>query len=108
MAKKHEKCLRIRRLIARQQSRFYKKPVIHDFATYSGPSHAIALKALGKPLPFNACIHHVNGKHWDNRNCNLVICENNAYHMLLHSRTAWLRNRKAIEEYLRENPNELA
>lgn len=46
----------------------------------------IAEKALGKPLPEGAEVHHINSKGKDNRNINLVICENHAYHHLLHTR----------------------
>ena len=40
----------------------------------------IAEAALGKYLPSNAQVHHHNGKQ-------LVICQNCAYHFLLHQRT---------------------
>lgn len=44
----------------------------------------IAEKALGKYLPKGACIHHANGS----RNSGpLVICQDTAYHFLLHQRT---------------------
>lgn len=46
----------------------------------------IAEKVLGRFLPAGAVVHHVNGIQSDNRNSNLLICENNAYHMFLHSR----------------------
>jgi hypothetical protein len=45
-----------------------------------------AEKALGKYLPEGAVVHHANLNRKDNRNCNLVICQDWAYHMLLHKR----------------------
>lgn len=44
----------------------------------------LAEKALGKPLPVQAIVHHANGDKCDNKN--LVICESGAYHKLLHVR----------------------
>ena len=42
-----------------------------------------AEKALGKPLPSKAEIHHANGS----RNSGtIIICQDRAYHMLLHQR----------------------
>lgn len=50
----------------------------------------LAEKILGKSLPQSACLHHLNGNPADNRPKNLVICQDNAYHKLLHQRTrAW-------------------
>lgn len=46
----------------------------------------IAERALGHYLPSGVVVHHVNEDRGDNRNSNLVICENNAYHALLHQR----------------------
>lgn len=46
----------------------------------------VAERALGKSLPEGAIVHHVNHIRSDNRNSNLVICPDSAYHHLLHSR----------------------
>jgi hypothetical protein len=50
--------------------------------------HIIMIEAaIGRLLPQKACVHHVNEIKNDNRNDNLVVCENQAYHLLLHART---------------------
>lgn len=46
----------------------------------------VAEKAIGKYLPLTAVVHHRNEVKSDNRNQNLVICENNAYHQGIHRR----------------------
>lgn len=46
----------------------------------------IAERALGKPLPAGAHVHHVDGDRSNDRNDNLVICPDAAYHQLLHRR----------------------
>mgnify|MGYP001589049144 FL=1 len=47
----------------------------------------IAERVLGKTLPTAVVVHHFNGNKQDNKNSNLVICQNEAYHQILHRRT---------------------
>jgi len=47
----------------------------------------VASKALGKPLPKGAAVHHVDGDKSNNIPSNLVICPDEKYHNLLHART---------------------
>lgn len=46
----------------------------------------IAERALGRPLPPGAIVHHVDEDPSNNRNDNLVICQDRDYHTLLHVR----------------------
>jgi hypothetical protein len=51
------------------------------------PEHVrIAEKALGKPLPAGAVVHHVDENRANNAPTNLVICPDAAYHNLIHQR----------------------
>lgn len=57
----------------------------------SGREHVlVAMRALGRPLPAKAEVHHFNGDKSDNRPANLVVCQDRAYHSLLHRRQAAL------------------
>lgn len=51
----------------------------------------IAERVLGKSLPPKAKMHHGNENRSDNLHSNLIVCENNTYHMLLHMRIRALR-----------------
>lgn len=46
----------------------------------------LAERALGRILPATAQVHHVNEIKSENTGGNLVLCENDAYHKLLHRR----------------------
>lgn len=46
----------------------------------------LAEKALGKPLPKGAVVHHTGEPYENHGYCALVICPDQAYHMLIHKR----------------------
>lgn len=48
-------------------------------------------RALGRLLPSSVAIHHVNEIKSDNRNCNLVVLQNQGEHIELHARLRVLR-----------------
>ena len=62
-----------------------------DTRGYVRKTVLIAEKIVGKPLSPKVIIHHHDKNTLNNDNSNLVICENQAYHMLLH------RRQRAIE-----------
>ncbi len=64
------------------------------YLTFRGRQmHVILIeKILGKKLPKDAEVHHINGNKADNRHENLVVCPDQVYHALLHMR------QKALEE----------
>lgn len=66
----------------------YRRTRLTDGTLYR--SHRLrAEKALGKPLPPKAVVHHADGS--IDVNAPLVICEDQSYHMLLHYRTRIVR-----------------
>lgn len=46
----------------------------------------VAERALGRYLPLGVIVHHHDENRQNNDSYNLVICQNNAYHRLLHVR----------------------
>jgi len=66
-----------------------KRYVDHPRSSYRGyvREHIlIAEQALGRPLPSGAVVHHADEDRGNNKNANLVICEDHTYHMLIHKR----------------------
>ena len=57
----------------------------------TGEHTVLAERALGRRLPPEAEIHHIDGNPKNNTSSNLVICENQAYHALLHRRARVVR-----------------
>lgn len=51
----------------------------------------IVERALGYFLPRKHPTHHVDGDGTNNRNSNLVVCESESYHRLLHARARIIR-----------------
>jgi hypothetical protein len=51
----------------------------------------IAEKALGYILPAGVVVHHIDGDGLNNSNSNLVVCQDDSYHKLIHKK---LRGRK--------------
>ena len=49
-------------------------------------SHLIAENVLGKYLPAKAVVHHINENTFDDSPKNLVICEDDNYHRIIHMR----------------------
>lgn len=62
----------------------YKRVVLNGVRTVE---HVlIAESVLGKKLPLGAVVHHADGNPRNNAKMNLVICPDQAYHFLLHTR----------------------
>lgn len=78
------------------------------------PFHRVLVEnVLGKELPVKAVVHHSDGDRSNNTLSNIVACEDNTYHMLLHKRkrahdacghAGWLRC-KFCKDY--DNPKNM-
>lgn len=74
----------------------YKRVVAHGHPRADRDGHVkehkvIAERAIGRYLPLGAEIHHVDENPLNNANSNLVICQDRAYHKLLHKRARIVR-----------------
>jgi len=88
----------MKRILGRSKSGGYLlvRDVNHPRAANNGHGYVgehilVAEKVLGKYLPLKAKVHHINENPENNRNSNLVVCENESYHKLLHSRKIALK-----------------
>lgn len=64
----------------------------HPRANLGGYEHILVVEAaIRHHLPVSAKVHHINENRRDNRPRNLVACEDQAYHSLLHRRLRVLR-----------------
>jgi len=59
--------------------------------SYIRESVLIAQKILGKKLPVGAVVHHVDKNKINNVPSNLVICQDQSYHLILHAREIVLK-----------------
>jgi hypothetical protein len=61
--------------------------------SYSGIAEhtLVAERSLGKRLPAGAQVHHVDEDRKNNKPANLVVCQDQTYHKLLHRRMVALR-----------------
>jgi hypothetical protein len=90
LKRRFAKCLSAERVLTAElldepSGRFY--PAVGVGGGESIREHIlIAERALGKPLPPGAEVHHVDEDKTNNAPSNLVICPSTAYHRLLHAR----------------------
>ncbi len=59
----------------------------HAVNGYVFEHRLVAETAMGKTLRRSAQVHHIDGNPSNNNRSNLVVCESQAYHKLLHTRS---------------------
>jgi hypothetical protein len=79
----------------KKQTRGYIRALCpgHPFADPRGyvmESRLVVERAIGRYLKPTEVVHHVNGVTGDNRNSNLVACQDQSYHIFLHWRAGGL------------------
>ncbi len=69
------------------------QPGHHRASPHGGvPTHVLIVeRAMGKPLPVGAEVHHVDRNRHNNTPRNLVVCQDRVYHRLLHVRARILK-----------------
>jgi len=61
--------------------------IMHESGGVAVLEHVrVAEKALGKPMPPGAVVHHIDENKQNNVSTNLVICPSSTYHQLIHVR----------------------
>lgn len=66
------------------KGRWYGKAI--SFGRIVGAHVAVVEAIRGRPLPAGAVVHHVDGDKHRNAPTNLVVCQDRAYHNLIHRR----------------------
>jgi len=64
---------------------------------YEREHRLLAERALGHPLPPQSVVHHFNESKTDNSPGNLVLCQDRAYHNLLHARLDRLKDTGSLD-----------
>ena len=77
-----------------------------QFAGFVSEHILIAEEALGHFLPRGAVVHHFNEKPGDNGRGNLVICQDQKYHALLHKRRREIHPFLGLEDDEQESASE--
>ena len=65
-------------------AKWYRKA--ESFGRTVGGHVAVVVSVIGKRLPLGAVVHHIDGDKHHNAPENLVVCQDRAYHNLLHRR----------------------